>query len=197
MLPNKVVFLDRDGVINQDSPDYIKSWDEFTFIPRSLEAIRELTDHGYAIILITNQSVIRRQFVTPEGLNDIHERMKDEIRVAGGHIQDIFFCPHTPDDHCTCRKPKPGLILQARDKYKIELSAAVMVGDSVKDILCGKNAGCQQSVLVKTGNGISALKTLAVDRIDVDFIAIDLYDAVQWIFKASRRSANPAQEQTP
>jgi D-glycero-D-manno-heptose 1,7-bisphosphate phosphatase len=180
----KVVFLDRDGVINEDSPDYIKSWDEFTFIPRSLEAIRELTSHGFAVFVITNQSIIGRHMVTLEELLRIHERMKESITAADGSIQDIFFCPHTPDDDCDCRKPKPGLIHQARKKYQLDVRHATMVGDNAKDILCAKDAGCRYAILVKTGNSDMAQKALSKKNIACDYLATDLYDAVQWILEA-------------
>lgn len=192
-------------MINQDSPDYIKSWDEFTFIPRSLDAIRELTAHGFVVIVITNQSVIGRHLVAREALHNIHKKMKDSIMAAGGRIHDIFFCPHLPDDGCDCRKPKPGLIQQAQAKYQIELKAAAMVGDNAKDILCAQAAGCRHSILVKTGSGVAAQKTLSEKNIAFDYLANDLYDAVQWLLKACpNTSGGPlvqakgqAEEQTP
>ena len=176
-----VVFLDRDGVINLDRSDYIKSWSEFKFIPRSIEAIKELTLTGFHAIVITNQSVINRNMVSGKGLEHIHASMKNEIKSGGGLIKDIFFCPHIPEDSCDCRKPKPGLIYQAQKAYSIDLKDAVMVGDSAKDIECARNAGCGIAVLVKTGNGAEAEKTLAEKKIYPDHIAHDLYEAVQWI----------------
>ncbi|MBW2252699.1 MAG: D-glycero-beta-D-manno-heptose 1,7-bisphosphate 7-phosphatase [Deltaproteobacteria bacterium] len=175
---DKVVFLDRDGVINLDSSDYIKSWSEFKFIPRSIEAIKELTLKGFNAIVITNQSVINRNMVSDKGLEYILTMMKNEVRSGGGLINDIFICPHIPEDNCDCRKPRPGLIFQAQKAYSIDLKDAVMVGDSVKDIECGK------AVLVKTGNGAKAEKTLEEKKIYPDHIAQDLYEAVQWIVKS-------------
>jgi len=180
---DKVVFLDRDGVINLDSSDYIKSWSEFKFIPQSIEAIKELTLKGFNVIVITNQSVINRNMVSGKGLEYIHDMMKNEIRSGGGLINDIFFCPHIPEDNCDCRKPRPGLIFQAQKAYSIDLKEAVMVGDSAKDIECARNAGCGTAVLVKTGNGAEAEKTLDEKKIFPDHIAQDLYEAVQWISK--------------
>ena len=176
-----VVFLDRDGVINLDRSDYIKRWSEFKFIPRSIEAIKELTLKGFNVIVITNQSVINRNMVSDKGLEYILTMMKNEIKSGGGLIKDIFFCPHIPEDSCDCRKPKPGLIYQAQKAYSIDLKDAVMVGDSAKDIECARNAGCGIAVLVKTGNGAEAEKTLAEKKIYPDHIAQDLYEAVQWI----------------
>ena len=178
---DNVVFLDRDGVINLDRSDYIKSWSEFKFISRSIEAIKELTLTGFHSIVITNQSVINRNMVSDQGLEYILTMMKNKVRSGGGLIHDIFFCPHIPEDNCDCRKPKPGLILQAKKKYDINLADAVMIGDSAKDIECARNAGCGKAILVKTGNGVKAEKTLAEKKIYPDYIASDLYEAVQWM----------------
>ncbi len=177
----KVVFLDRDGVINRDSEHYIKSWAEFEFLPGSLPALKKLNDNGFTVIVITNQSGINRRLFSLQTLEDIHDRMKTAVRAHGGHIRDIFFCPHTPEEGCECRKPQPGLILSARRAFGIDLASACMVGDSAKDVECAINAGCQTTVLVKTGNGRSALAALARKNIIPDFVAADLQDAADWI----------------
>ncbi|VEN72808.1 D-glycero-beta-D-manno-heptose-1,7-bisphosphate 7-phosphatase [Candidatus Desulfarcum epimagneticum] len=173
----KVVFLDRDGVINQDSADYIKSREEFKWIPGSLEAIRILTAEGFSVILITNQSVIGRKMVTAPGLDAIHAMLVQKVESAGGKILDIFFCPHTDEDRCACRKPRPGLIHMAQKAHDIDLKSAVMVGDSVKDIECAQNAGCFQSILVRTGSGKESEKILKARKIEPDHVADDLYGA--------------------
>ncbi len=177
----KFVFLDRDGVINRDSPNYIKSWAEFEFLPNSRKAITRLTQNGFAIILITNQSAVNRKMISQGDLDHIHRCMKDACRQRGGHISDIFFCPHTPDQGCACRKPKPGLIFQARDKYNIDIGNTVMIGDSAKDIECARNAGCRQAILVQTGNIVKARRQLAKKNLQPDYIAEDLFDAVSQI----------------
>ncbi len=177
----KVVFLDRDSVINKDSPDYIKSWSEFEFLSGSLEAIKLLTINGFATIIITNQSVINRKMASEEVLDYIHTMMIETVESRGGEIKDIFFCPHTPKDRCDCRKPNPGLILEAKQKYRIDLATSVMVGDSVKDIECARNAGCGQAVLVKTGTGAESEKILKEKAIYPVHIARDLLEAVEWI----------------
>jgi len=182
----KVVFLDRDGVINRDSPAYIKTWEEFEFLPGSLEAIALLSQNGSTVIVITNQSIIGRKMVAPETLSRTHRRMSETVAARGGCITDIFFCPHRPEDGCDCRKPAPGLIFKARDTYDIDLSDAVMVGDSAKDIECARNAGCGASVLVETGNGLSAIETLAERGIAPDYQAADLRDAARWILRSRR-----------
>jgi len=177
------VFLDRDGVINRDSSAYVKTASEFVFIEKSPEAVALLTRNGLDVIVITNQSVIGRGMTTPSELDRIFAKMNHGISAAGGRIRDIFYCPHTPDDGCTCRKPLPGLILKARDTFDIDLEQSCMVGDSAKDIECAKNAGCGKSILVQTGNGEQALKALEKKSIHPDGIACDLYEAACRIIK--------------
>ncbi|MCF8044916.1 MAG: D-glycero-beta-D-manno-heptose 1,7-bisphosphate 7-phosphatase [Desulfarculaceae bacterium] len=178
------VFLDRDGVINRDSSAYVKSPSEFVFIEKSPEAVALLTRHGFDVFVITNQSVIGREMTTPQDLNRIFTKMTDGISAKGGCIRDIFYCPHTPDAGCSCRKPLPGLIHKARNAYDINLGQSCMVGDSAKDIECAKNAGCGASVLVQTGNGEQAGKVLETKSIHPDFVARDLYAAACWIVKS-------------
>lgn len=175
------VFLDRDGVVNHDSDAYIKQPDEFHFIPQSPDAIALLNAQGFQVILITNQSAVGRGIISGQTLDAIFRKMTRGVGQAGGRIKDIFFCPHAPDQGCDCRKPKPGMILQAVDRHGIDLNKSFMVGDSAKDIECGKNAGCAVTILVKTGNGEKALAALKKKGIVPDFLARDLYEAACWI----------------
>ena len=180
-LLKKVVFLDRDGTINRDSPDYIKSRCEFEFIPGIIEAIRDLTANGFTSIVITNQSALARRFISPEELGAMHAMMRRAVASGGGKITDIFFCPHMPDKGCECRKPAPGLIYQARQKYNIELADSIMVGDNAKDIACGRNAGCGRTVLVTSGKDADVAKELEKKSISADFVAGNLLEAARWI----------------
>lgn len=177
MNPINTVFLDRDGVINADSPDYITSWAVFHFLPRSLEAIARLTRAGIRVIVITNQSAVGRGMLTRTTLESMHRRLNEAVAEAGGRITDVFYCPHRPDEDCGCRKPKPGMILAARDRYGIDLAHAVMVGDSARDIQAGKAAGCGWTVLVQAGEAAA----LAANGQTPDHVAADLYRAVGWI----------------
>ena len=177
----KVIFLDRDGVINRDSPDYIKNWDEFQFLPGSLDALCLLSQAGFRLIIITNQSIIGRGMVPLRVLEETHRKLKAAVAAAGGDILDIFFCPHRPDEACDCRKPAPGLIQQACRRYGIDPVDSVMIGDSVKDMLCGCNAGCGTIILVRTGNGLRAEKELAELHIRPDMVAADLLDAARYL----------------
>ena len=177
----KVVFLDRDGVINYDSPDYIKSWAEFVFLPNTLSALSILHQNKFQVIITTNQSAIGRKLIAKNTLNEIHHRLIQIVSAHGGKIHDIFFCPHHPDDVCSCRKPRIGLLEQAVHKYNIDLADTTMVGDSATDMECAQNAGCGRSVLVLTGKGTSACKRLDQLKLSPDYIARDLFAAVQWI----------------
>jgi len=177
----RYVFLDRDGVINKDSPDYVKSWSEFEFLPGSLDAIRLLTEKNYQVVIITNQSIINRKMASLDDLEFTHSMMKKAVMEGGGEIKDIFFCPHTPEEGCSCRKPEPGLIRAALKKYDIDVKKSVMVGDSAKDIECAKRAGCRYAILVKTGKYEQAVATLEEKKIYPDHIANDLNEAAGWI----------------
>jgi D-glycero-D-manno-heptose 1,7-bisphosphate phosphatase len=180
-LLKKVVFLDRDGTINRDSPEYIKSWEEFEFIPGSIEAIRNLSQNGFTSIVITNQSALPRRLISRQELEHIHSMMQDTIELNGGKIADIFFCPHMPDAMCACRKPQPGLIIQAQGKYNIDLADAVMIGDHAKDIECAHGAGCGKAVLVKTGRTHGVEQALRAKHISPDHVAKNLFEAAEWI----------------
>jgi D-glycero-D-manno-heptose 1,7-bisphosphate phosphatase len=191
-----VVFLDRDGVINRDSPDYIKSWSEFEFLPGSLEALKHLTMNGFVVMVISNQSVIHRKMISLKALEHIHDMMKQTVLSSGGEIRDIFFCPHVPEDQCDCRKPNIGLILKAEEKHRIDLKASIMVGDSAKDIECARNAGCGTVILVKTGNGALAEKQLKEKMIRPDAIVQDLLAAAHWIISRNPPAPSPGPSQS-
>jgi D-glycero-D-manno-heptose 1,7-bisphosphate phosphatase len=175
-----VVFLDRDGVINEDSSAYIKTRDDFRFIPGSIEAVKQLTQNGFACIVISNQSMIHRKISTLSNLMDMNQWMISQVAANGGHIQDIFFCPHGPDSGCKCRKPKTGLLEKAASVYSIDLSETIMIGDHIKDLQCANNAGCARTILVRTGKGRTT-ESLIDDKLTVHFIANCLLDAVKWI----------------
>jgi D-glycero-D-manno-heptose 1,7-bisphosphate phosphatase len=181
MTLQNVIFLDRDGVINRDSPDYIKSWEEFEFLPGSLEALAALTRAGYHLIVITNQSIIGRGMVPLSVLEDMFHRMRRAVEAAGGKIFDIYYCPHHPDEQCDCRKPEPGMIFQAKTAHAIDLPCTVMIGDNIKDVLCGQNAGCGATMLVRTGCGRQAEKELAAKQVSPTLVVDDLAAAADLI----------------
>jgi histidinol-phosphate phosphatase family protein len=186
----RVAFLDRDGVINADSEAYIKSVAEFHLLPGSVDAIAALYAAGWQVIIVTNQSALRRGLLSPDELERIHNRMRRAVARAGGRIRDIYYCPHCPDDHCDCRKPRPGMIFRAQRIHCIDLSQAVMIGDSARDIVCGLNAGCGCTILVETGNGRTAIGDLRGQGLAPGHVAADLAAAVEWLL--TQRAAGDA-----
>ena len=151
-MSDRLIILDRDGVVNFDSPDYIKSPDEWVPIPGSLEAIARLHRHGFRIYVATNQAGIARGILTEADLDAIHEKMLSAVKSAGGHISGIQYCPHHPDEHCPCRKPAPGMLFQIQRTAGVSIKGRPYVGDSLADIRAAEAAGCEP-VLVLTGNG--------------------------------------------
>jgi D-glycero-D-manno-heptose 1,7-bisphosphate phosphatase len=145
-----VVFLDRDGVINHNVHDGVTSWDEFTFIPGSLEALAELKKHGCRVVVVTNQANIGRGLLTPANLTDLHRRMMREIIKAGGDVEAIYYCAHMPEEKCECRKPQPGMLLTAARELDLSLNNAFMIGDDYDDIGAAHAAGVR-SILVLSG----------------------------------------------
>lgn len=148
----KLLVLDRDGVINEDSPDYIKTPEEWQPIPGSLEAISLLTRAGWTIVVATNQSGVARGYYDVAMLNQIHARMHRKVGQSGGHIAAIFFCPHGPESDCECRKPRPGMLADIQRRYSVPAGQLVMVGDSLRDLQAVAAIG-GRPVLVRTGNG--------------------------------------------
>lgn len=148
----KLIILDRDGVINFDSDQYIKRLDEWKPIPGSLEAIAKLSQAGYKIAIATNQSGINRGLFSIQALDEIHQTLQDRVRDLGGHIDAIFFCPHQPTDQCHCRKPETGLFELIADFFKVNLEGVPAVGDAWRDIQSALKMRCRP-ILVRTGKG--------------------------------------------
>ncbi|HET8596422.1 MAG TPA: D-glycero-beta-D-manno-heptose 1,7-bisphosphate 7-phosphatase [Castellaniella sp.] len=148
----KLVILDRDGVINEDSDAYIKSPGEWIPIPGSLEAIGRLSQAGWRVVVASNQSGVARGMFSMETLAAIHDRMRQAAADAGGRIDAIFFCPHGPDDGCACRKPLPGMLRDIARRLDIRLDGVPLVGDSLRDLQAAAAAGCSPW-LVLTGKG--------------------------------------------
>lgn len=146
------VFLDRDGVINENAPTYVRCWGEFEFLSTSLKALRRLAGTGYAIVVVTNQSVIGRGLVSQAVVEQINQQMCDAVASAGGRIDRVYYCPHQPSDRCICRKPMPGMLQQAMMELKLDAQRSFMIGDALSDVEAGIAAGCK-SILVLTGRG--------------------------------------------
>jgi D-glycero-D-manno-heptose 1,7-bisphosphate phosphatase len=157
MANTKLIILDRDGVINHDSAEFIKSPDEWIPIEGSMEAIAHLNQAGYVVVVATNQSGISRKLFDMETLNAIHQKMHNAAQHVGATIDAIFFCPHAADFNCDCRKPKPGMMREIASRYDIELKGVPVVGDSLRDLQAGFIVGCAPH-LVLTGKGQSTVK---------------------------------------
>lgn len=153
----KLVILDRDGVINEDSDDYIKSPDEWQAVPGSLDAIARLSRAGWRVVVASNQSGVARGLFTMESLNAIHAKMRRELAHAGGHLDAIFVCTHGPEDGCRCRKPAPGLFEDIARRYDIGLQDVPAVGDSLRDVQAAVTLGCKPW-LVRSGKGMRTLE---------------------------------------
>ena len=167
----KLIILDRDGVINHDSERFIKSPAEWNAIPGSLEAIARLNQAGYRVVVATNQSGVGRGLFDMDTLNAIHEKMHSAAQAVGARIDAIFYCPHTADANCDCRKPKPGMLKTIAEHYKVPLAGIWFVGDSLGDLEAAK-AVDSQPVLVKTGKGEKTqAKNLPVGTLIFDDLA--------------------------
>jgi D-glycero-D-manno-heptose 1,7-bisphosphate phosphatase len=174
------VFVDRDGVICENRSDYVKTWSEFVFVPGSVEALASLSNVGARLFVVTNQAVVGRGLISRRQLDVMHEKMLDVLSGAGAKIEGILVCAHHPDDRCDCRKPKPGLLLDAALRFKIDLEGSFMIGDAASDIEAGARAGTG-TVLVLTGRGKESIEVRSFGKHKPDFIADDLVDAAIWV----------------
>jgi D-glycero-D-manno-heptose 1,7-bisphosphate phosphatase len=178
----KLVILDRDGVINFDSDQYVKSADEWRPIPGSLEAIARLNQAGYKIVVATNQSGVGRGLFVMDSLNAIHEKMHKALAGVGGRLDAIFFCPHTNHDNCECRKPKAGMFREIASRFNVDLTGVPAVGDSLRDLQAAIAVGASP-ILVRTGKG---LKTAADPELPPGTpVVADLAAAVSLILGAA------------
>ena len=160
----KLIILDRDGVINKDSPDYIKSADEWEPLPGSLEAITRLNSAGYKVVIASNQSGIGRGYFTMDHLADMHAKMRQLLAEKGGVIDAIFICPHKPEDNCSCRKPATGMFEEIKQRYKLERASDIYaIGDSLRDLQAAAKVGFKPW-LVLTGNGEKTRQDPAFDK---------------------------------
>jgi D,D-heptose 1,7-bisphosphate phosphatase len=183
MNKTKAIFLDRDGVINQET-GYIKNWQEFKLLPRVVEAIQLINQSEYAAIVISNQSGIARGLCAYEDVVHIHEQLNNHLSQSQAQIDAFYFCPHHPEGinefalKCSCRKPENGMILQAAKDWKIDLQSSYFIGDSERDIIAGKKSECI-TYAVKSGHPLDP------KNFSSDFIVHDLFEAVQNILNLS------------
>lgn len=179
------VFLDRDGVINVDRQDYVRSWDQFAFERGALEALGELARGPAPIVVVTNQACVGKGLVSPETLADVHRRMREAVAAAGGRLDAVYCCTHAPADGCACRKPRPGLLLTAAEELGLDLGASWFVGDSARDLQAAAAAGVR-SVLVLTGHGAEVAEG---ERAQASAVLPDLPEAVRFLRGAGAAGA--------
>ena len=184
---NKVIFLDRDGVINKDPEhlkfQYVTKWKDFKFLPGVKRAIKKLTNSGYSIYIISNQAGIAKKYFSMRDLKRITANMIREVEKAGGEITEAYYCPHRTEDNCGCRKPKAGLFKKALKKGRIDFKRTYFVGDNIRDVQAGKAIGCK-TLLVLTGKVRSRRSKGWV--VKPDFIKQDLLEAVEFILRKDR-----------
>lgn len=159
----KAVLLDRDGIINQKKEDYVKSVEEFIILKDVPNAIKLLNENDFLVIIVTNQSAINRGYLTHQRLKSIHNFMKIELKKFGCHIDAIYYCPHSPDENCLCRKPNDGLIKKAVKDFSIDISSSWLIGDSDSDIEAAKKVGLR-SIMMKTNSSfLNTVKKIIAD----------------------------------
>ncbi|HEX7034683.1 MAG TPA: D-glycero-beta-D-manno-heptose 1,7-bisphosphate 7-phosphatase [Pseudomonadales bacterium] len=170
----RLILLDRDGVINADSPDYIKDVDEWVPLPGALEAIAALKQSGFLVAVCTNQSGIGRGIVAPAALERIHRRLAERLAELGVRLDGLRYCPHRPEEDCPCRKPRPGMLLESMQALGVGPDETLFVGDDVRDVEAARAAGCR-SALVLCGRGRAAeaeARALGVDWVEEDLAAV-------------------------
>jgi D-glycero-D-manno-heptose 1,7-bisphosphate phosphatase len=182
------VFLDRDGVLIENQPEYVRSWRHVEFLPGSIGAIQQLNVSGYVIVMVTNQSLVGRGIISLEEAMQINQQVVDEVAARGGRIDATYMCPHGPGEGCRCRKPEPGMLLQAATDLDLDLTRSYMVGDAISDVEAGRNAG-SKSILVRTGRGNDQLRLAPPDLQAKLLIVPDLPAAVRHILAPE---GNPA-----
>jgi D-glycero-D-manno-heptose 1,7-bisphosphate phosphatase len=159
-MQTKAIFLDRDGVINEDK-NYLCRKEDFEFIDGVFEACQYFQEVGYQLIVVTNQSGIARGYYQEEDFHQLTLWMLKQFDIQGVKILDVFFCPHVPESTCNCRKPKPGMLLDAKHKYNIDMKNSWMIGDKEADVGAANAAGIENTILVKTGHDIDEANTNA------------------------------------
>ncbi len=182
------IFVDRDGTINVEQSDYVKSLDEFELLPGAIEALVRLSDLGIPIIIVTNQSAIGRGLTSAARIDEIHAALTAQVLAAGGRLDAIYVCPHHPEARCSCRKPKPGMLLAAAARFGIQLRRSVLIGDSVTDLGVARAVGCTP-IMVRTGLHAQEVAALAKEDLSV-LLVNDLSDAVSWLLANAEMSTH-------
>ena len=185
----EVVFIDRDGVINKNlNGEYVKEWEEFKFLPGTLQSLSLLKKNKIRVIVVSNQSGVAKGLMTEKQLEKLNFNFIEKVRNYGGDIEAIYYCIHNSDENCECRKPKPGLLLKASKELGIDLKKTYMVGDYISDIEAGAAVG-SKTILVKTGRGKETISRRDEWTVKPDYIVSDLSEAAEIIIKSKFRNS--------
>lgn len=184
----RAIFLDRDGVLIENRSEYVREWSHVKIFPEAIKALSHL--RGYKIVIVTNQSAVGRGLISLETADEINKQLIEVIRENEGQIDGVFMCPHAPGDQCNCRKPNPGLLLQAAKELSLNLSQSWMIGDAWSDLLAGKAAGVRGVALLKTGRGNEQLSQPQPDSLVDYFVFNDLSEALTAIQNIDSALAN-------
>lgn len=188
------IFIDRDGVINKD-PDgwteysYVTRWRDFKFLPGVFQALKILNKSGIRVVVISNQAGVGKGYFSREELDEVTSRMLDEINRNGGRIEEVYYCIHKKEDNCQCRKPKPGMLVNALRKYKADPRKTYFIGDSEVDVLAGRSLG-MKTVFVRSGK--TTVEEMRKWPVKPDYIFADLLEAVKWLLEKEKRKADRA-----
>lgn len=185
MLPG--IFIDRDGVIIENRENYVRSWTDVEFIPGALKALRLAATSKYKIVIVTNQAGIGKGLIPSETARRINRQLLKIITNGGGRIDGVYVCPHTSDDNCACRKPKPGLVLRAAKDLSIDLTQSLMIGDALTDIQAGQQAGVAATILVLTGRGAEQSRLAAARSFSGFEIFSSLYSVITQMLDGENR----------
>jgi D-glycero-D-manno-heptose 1,7-bisphosphate phosphatase len=192
----KAVLLDRDGVINADHEGYVTSWSQFRLLPGTLEGLRQLTAAGYRLAVVINQAVVGRGLASAAEVEELNARMVSALAEGGARIDVVLYCPHAPEDGCACRKPQPGLLIEAGRRLGVAPADTCVIGDWVDDITAARAAGCAVPILVLTGRGRRALPLARAAGLGPFLVARDLLTAAQAIVSWGGDDAAKAQAST-
>jgi histidinol-phosphate phosphatase family protein len=183
------IFLDRDGVLIENRPNYVRDWSQVSTFPAAILALSRPALKAYKIVIVTNQSAVGRGIISRETADDINNQLVGVIRDQGGRVDAVYMCPHTPEDNCPCRKPKPGLLLQAANELSLDLERSWMVGDAWTDLQAGQSAGVSQSILVTTGRGTEQALQERPKDIAKHLIVENLAQAIDAILARDKKAA--------
>lgn len=188
----RAVFLDRDGVINRNAPEgqYVTSWEDFHILPGVVEGIALLNRAGFSVIVVTNQRCVAKGLITAADLEKMHQRMSEFLARAGATIHAIYYCPHETESSCTCRKPAPGMLLDAARSRSIELRASWMIGDSETDVEAGKNAGCKTARLTAMHDTFDEAERRLITPSQADIVAVSFLDVIREILHWEEGTTN-------